>query len=85
MATQPGHKLGLALLSGENLWSFCLAGSDDNGAEHRPELCRKGRAADGCRCGEAPTPPTPPPSFAALACWQECQIQPPGTFLCFKP
>lgn len=55
MATRPGLRLGSAGLSGENLRSFCLAGSDDNGAEPRPELCRRDPAADGRRAPPSAT------------------------------
>lgn len=90
MATWPGRPLGSALLSGENLWSFCLVECDDNGAEHQPELCRRDQAADGRR------PPlaafaadsysvTPPFVLWRIGKQLECHLKPPGTFLCFKP
>lgn len=40
-ATGPRRQLGSAPLSRENLWSFCLVGSEDNGAGHQMKLCRR--------------------------------------------
>lgn len=52
---QRGLGFGSAGLSGENLRSFCLAGSDDNGAEPRSELCSRDPAADGRRAPPSAT------------------------------